>query len=1296
MSTRERKNNGDEQVLYADRGADMVEELMEERENENVGYVEVDIGDDLEQEIKLPEELMYTEGELDVTESDKLLMKYLKWENFADHHIKIYDNWLRRTSKKTIYGRKLKVTTDNDDLYVCFSELRISGPSVSVGGKKYELTPKAAREQGITYACTWHVDISLVRGNCNGEVIKHEENVCIASVPLMVKSHYCILNKKDRRQLALLGEDPDDQGGYFIIEGAERIVLLQEQLALNRIILMNVEKKDVEVRMTTSVPQGTALMSLCLDKSGSMIKIRLPSMRPVVPEKKVKKKKKSKPKSLNVLSIYRSMGIKSPKKIKGMIAMFIKEEWREKCMYKLVKNVTDLLANPNDEEIIGKKMGKITSDNDLLKESAKKVIDADLFPHLNNIQMLDGETEEKYKLRIQVSKLRLLSVMVARFLEYLAGYRELDNRDSWSIKRVEGAGRMMESLLRAAWKKTLGIAQDYIDQKGAPSFKDIVEKIRNNSITESYKSSFLTGKWGVKGGQVKNNVAQILVRDGVIATVSHVNTVDVSISRTDRQMGLRLVQPSQWGFICPVYTPEGENAGLLKNLAILARATVETKDEEIIRLLIGDADRKLKSRVNMSNPENDMQDKIIVNGKFIGWCNGEKTRNFLVKKRRNGLIHRHASVIKDDDWVYVDISPSRLVRPLLIVDPESQQLLIDSTNSREENFQTLFDKGLVEYLSPWEQEQDNIKIAPSVDYITKRLSKIDIAKKTMIAEQRLFEQAQDSGIVDDIKNAEIRFNSAKEDYETAIKSMKYTHCEIDPKAILSIAAACIPWPNHNQAPRNTYQVSMGKQALGIYHSNHKNRMGDGKIKVLAFPQRAIVETTMYEVIGLDKKASGENVTVAFMAYPYTEEDSFLFKKEFIENGGFRMFKYLTYKKILRLTGDVTDELFKPTLKENENPPDRYSFIQSGKNLEGLPQIGAPLRQGYCVLGIKQIIDSKNPTEGGTGSMILRVGDEGIVDKVQVTTDNKFLTVTVKLRIMWAPQEGDKFAPRNAQKGTCGLVLSDIDMPMTSKGISPDIIVNTHSIPSRMTMSYLLEILVSKAHAMIGSRINGGPFMDPNLKKSREILKRYGFNEMGYEKMRSGSSGRDLEAQIFCGPVYFQALRHQVNDKKQARGTGHVRAMTRQPAKGRGNRGGLRFGEMERDAVISHGCSAFLRERLMLVSDRYETAFCAICGTFAVSCDLAIGKHPKFRRCPICKNATHFGKAEIPYAYKYLIHLLGCFGINLRPSFMTLNEYSDHIFNNVSLDFSDAEEEFDADLFDADDDYEDTGYDEIYD
>lgn len=1208
-------------------------------------------------------------GEINLSPSGQLLKEYIKFSGFGQHHIDVYDNWFYNTADTNVENRMLKF---KDGRVVTFENLQKWPPKYTRDGEVLDLTPKLAREQGVTYGSDWHVDVVMRKGGPGGPEIDRRRGVCIGTIPVMLKSRACILHGKSPRELAILGEDPNDPGGYFVVSGTEKVILLQERLSINKIFLMTMDSKGTTVaRMTANTARGTALIELALDKAtSSIIKIRFPSMR----SKQVEKaKEKQKQKSINVLRIFRILGAETREEIERLLALFISPDHVGKTLLKLSRNLVDFIMVPDDLEIIASKMGKSGLTEQEKLDEASRILDTDLFPHLNDLQGQDGESVEDRRYRIAQSKLYLLAIMVARFLENIAGFRPVDDRNSWSNKRVEGAGRMMEQLFRNAWRKALGFVQGAIDSgDGVKDLSGVVEKIKYSTVTDTFHDSFVTSNWGVKGTKMSSNVAQTLFRDSVVATFAHINTVDVGISRTDRQPELRLVQPSQWGQICPVSTPEGENSGIVKNLSVTAKVSLERDDSSIIRRLIGDESKGLEPRVFL-DPEfaDEYPYKAMVNGKFLGWCDGPATSEYLIQGRRAGEFFTDMSVILEEDWLYVDISPSRLVRPLLIVD-QDQRLVLDHLGLRGTTIPEMIRQGAIEYMSSWEQEY--IKVAPTVDHIEARLTRIRDAEQTYRDEMGKLERLRqglevvDNDTVLTLNEAQERVQQAQDQLDKATSSRPYTHCELDPQAILGIAACLIPWPNHNQAPRNTYQVSMGKQALGVYHANHANRF-DGKTKILAFPNRPMLETEMYEAVGLNTRGPGQNVTVAFMAYPNTEEDSFIIKKEFLDNGGFRIVKYLTYKTVVRhMVGDVIENLVKPEPRLGEDK-DRYKYIQSGgpnSPVNGLPLLGAPLKQGDCVIGkIQNVPATGEPPRNE--STYLRVGDEGIVDKVLVTSDQKTTVVTVKLRIMWVPQEGDKFAPRNAQKGTCGLVQSDVDLPFTEHGITPDIIVNTHSMPSRMTMEYLMEVLASKHGAMRGVHVNGGAFRPFEMNEYRETMKKYGLQEFGYENMRSGTSGKPLQALIFCGPVFFQALKHHVKDKAQVRSQGAVKPMTRQPPKGRGNRGGLRFGEMERDAAISHGASSFLRERLMYVSDGYQTAFCKACGEFAIN-----NADTQTYKCRMCKvegkitDTNSFGKATIPYAYKLLIHLLAPFGINLRPVFMSSDEYAARIFGGGAV------------------------------
>ena len=1013
-------------------------------------------------------------SELPTTESGSLLKRIFASEGVGAHHIEIFNHWLDCLISNNIYSKCLICS---DGSKITFSNVRIEKPTYDRGLGVFTLTPKMSREQGLTYGINLYIDlIKLKPDNTNyyidGKIDENFiiRNILVAKIPIMLKSTHCYLKGKNAMELAMYGEDPDDHGGYFIVEGNEKVVLGQEQMITDKMLLMNFGD-HISSKLTSNTPGGTVVMEIRQNPNinngnNDVIEIFLPKLKP--PSDTV-------PKSINVLRIFRlfanwesSKGnnnelssLDNTANIKEFISRFIKDDpdIRKKSILKLNITLMDFNLISDDLKIISETMER--SKNPVTDEEVLNILKADLYPHLNKLPHFDNENVDDYKRRIIISKLNLLAIMTARLLEYLAGFRNLDDRDSWSNKRVEGAGRLMENLFRVSWKKTLEIIQGKIvDTKLLGTKNDIAQLAAlissSSTISTTYRDSFISGKWGMKGTVLKDAVAQPLNRDGVVATLAHINTIDVAISRTDRQHILRLVQMSQFGFISHFFTPEGKGCGLLKNSTILTKLTVGRDDRDIITGLM-----RLKRVVALSyaeSVEHNLKDKIVVGGKFIGWCNGDKVRDDLVNKRRSGVLNYDMSVIKENDFVYVDVSPSRPIRPMLLVNPQSNIslnepfLVIDQKKMRNASNNDLIVNGCMEYVSPWEQEYIQLAMSKqrNIDRTNEINNAMDALKQENLLKQVINSNPEKRGLTKegveiDIKEAENRVKQALETYNKIKNTTPFTHCEIDPLDLTDIAASLIPWPDHNQAPRNTYQVSMGKQALGSYHSNHLNRMNDGHTKILASPQRPMVSTDIYGVIGLDDKGPGKNMVQQFLAVPYTEEDSFLMKKEFLDLGGMRMYKYITYKTIV---GDG-ETLKRPVLKgiDLDKNGHRYRYITEN----GLPMIGAHMREGDFIIckldeGRNKSTKSNMKTQitpNYGNSIQVRVGDEGVVEKVTISSYGAKTMVFVKMRIMRVPQEGDKYAPRNAQKGTIGLVISDLDLQYGLRGTTADITANCH-------------------------------------------------------------------------------------------------------------------------------------------------------------------------------------------------------------------------------------------------------------
>jgi len=464
----------------------------------------------------------------------------------------------------------------------------------------------------------------------------------------------------------------------------------------------------------------------------------------------------------------------------------------------------------------------------------------------------------------------------------------------------------------------------------------------------------------------------------------------------------------------------------------------------------------------------------------------------------------------------------------------------------------------------------------------------------------------------------------------------YTHAEIHPSMLLGVACSIIPFPDHNQSPRNTYQSAMGKQAMGIYATNYQLRM-DTLAHVLCYPQKPLVTTRTMQYLHFRELPAGQNAIVAIACYSgYNQEDSVIMNHSSVDRGLFRSIFYRSYRDEEK--GTLSREVFEKPNRQTTMHMRAGSYDKLDD--DGLITPGSRASGSDVIIG--KTIPLPQPDDGevvkhtkSDASTSMRANEDGIIDQVMVTTNSDgYRFVKIRVRIVRIPQVGDKFSSRHGQKGTCGMLYRQEDMPFTQEGITPDIIINPHAIPSRMTIGQLIECLLGKVSAIEGSEGDATPFTDATVKNFSSRLHECGYQMRANEVMYNGMTGKKLEAHLFIGPTYYQRLKHMVEDKIHSRSRGPVQILTRQPVEGRARDGGLRFGEMERDCMIAHGSANWLKERLFLVSDEYRVHVCDMCGLMAI----ANLKKSVFE-CKACSNMTQISQVMIPYAFKLMLQEL---------------------------------------------------------
>lgn len=1097
----------------------------------------------------------------------ELVRAYVKELGLVRQHLDSFNLFLEKGLQEIvdeIGGIKLEA----HGIEIKFGKIEVGEPKFrEADGSEIFLTPMIARLRNITYAAPLYLQMTLY---VDGEERK-SERVFIGMLPIMVRSSKCVLSQMSPEEIVKLGEDPYDPGGYFIVNGSERVIVMQEDLAVNRVLVDygGAGSSVTHTAKVISVAAGYKVPVTVERTKDGMIYVSFPQV----------------PQRVPVVVLMRALGLQKDRDI--VYAVSNLREVQQEFFPVLLEQSKIAPTIEEALDYIGSRVATGQPKNVRIQR-AEQVLDENFLPHLGRAKTA------------RLAKAYFVGQMVGRLLELKLGLRGPDDKDHLANKRLRHSGELIAQVFRAAFKQLVR-EMTYSLERHMTKGREInlVSIVRPDIITDKLRHALATGNW--VGG--RTGVSQILDRTNYLSTLSHLRRVVSPLSRTQPHFEARELHATQWGRLCPVESPEGQNCGLVKNLALLATLSNGYDEKEVFNLLVSrlgviPVDKIVGQEISGA--------RVYLNGRLIGFVeDGDALVAAIRSMRRQGRLSHEVNVAiykqGQIQEIYVNCDAGRIRRPLIIVEngePKLKPAHIRMLQEGEWTWSDLIQNGIVEYLDA--EEEENALIADSPEKLTPQ----------------------------------------------------HTHMEIVPAAILGVVALTIPFIEYNQSPRNSYQAAMAKQSLGIPNMNFRLRM-DPRMHVMYYPQRPLVKTKIYDLLPLDHLPYGTNMVVAVLTGSgYNIQDAVIINKAAVERGMTRSVFFRTYEaEERRYPGGLEDKFEKPKPEEELLDLKPYEAYEALDELDGIAHVESELKGGQVVIGRTSpprfytgTFEPRTLSKRKDTSVTLRHGEKGIVDRVLIMESPEGVKlVKVRVRDLRPTEIGDKFASRHGQKGVVGLLVPQEDMPFTEDGITPDLIINPHAIPSRMTVGQLLETLTGKAAALAGRRIDATAFEAPSVEEIKEILRAYGFRSDGKEVLYNGITGEKLEAEIFIGVVFYEKLHHLVADKMHARARGRVQILTRQPTEGRAREGGLRFGEMEKDCLVGHGAALLLRERLLESSDRTVIWVCENCG-FMGWFD-AKKNRPV---CPVCgEEKGKLQPVEVSYAFKLLLQELTGLGIAVR-------------------------------------------------
>jgi len=1020
---------------------------------------------------------------------------------------------------------------------------------------------------------TYSAPVSVDVRHWKGAAVVVARNVPIGRIPIMLRSSHCVLRGRSERELEAAQECPYDPGGYFIVKGIEKVCLMQEQLSKNRIILELDSKGCVSASVTSSTAERKSRTVIAL--RAGRLQLQHNTLGDDVP----------------VVVLLKALGVASDLEVCGLIGP---EPALQDALSASLEEAAALGIFSTEQALdyIG---GKAKAKRTLGRSHLSKVEEGRaVLAHV----VLSHVPVVRWNLR---PKALYVAHMVRRILLTAAGASRLDDKDYYGNKRVELAGQLMALLFEDCFKRLNSdikrAADSMLARQNRTEAFDVLKYFRTDTITNGMLAAVSTGNWNLKRFRMERaGVTQQLSRLSYIAALGMMTRITSQFEKTRKVSGPRALQPSQWGMLCPSDTPEGEACGLVKNLSLLTHVTT---DEEVAPL------RQLAYDLGTEDAEGLTGEELHAPASFLVFLNGlilgvhRQPHLFAARLRalrRRGLVGEFVSVYVNEAHrtVHLATDGGRVCRPLVVCDKSGRPLLTSAAvadlAAGLRHFTSFLREGVIEYVDV--NEENNCLVA---------LRESDIVPRVT------------------------------------------THMEIDPMSILGVVSGLIPYPHHNQSPRNTYQCAMGKQAMGVIARNQFERI-DTVLYLLVYAHKPMCRTRVIDMIGFDALPAGQNAIIAVMSYSgYDIEDAVVVNRASLDRGYGRCMVMRKHMAVVRRYPNQTrDRLVPPPLEAaaGARAAARFRVV----DVDGLPRVGEVIRDGDVLVNKQTPVNvtdtMANPELPDRGyrdtPIVYRAPEPGTIDRVMLTsTATDHLFVKVLMRHTRRPELGDKFSSRHGQKGVCGLIVGQEDMPFNGSGVCPDMIMNPHGFPSRMTVGKMIELIAGKAGVLDGERRYGTAFGGTSVSSIAAALVAAGYHYGGKEALTSGLTGEPLRSYVFFGPVYYQKLKHMVLDKMHARSRGPRAVLTRQPTEGRSRDGGLRLGEMERDALIGYGAAMLLQERLMISSDAYNADVCAQCGMLGAA-----------GYCQFCRTGDHMATLRIPYACKLLFQEL--LAMNIAP------------------------------------------------